>query len=135
MVFPQIADPSSVHPSSAAAEEVYDALNSERSAAGLDALAWSDDLALVAVNRAGSAYASGNSESPAPLSERLAALGVATDTSDEALVLAASPDGVRRAVVASSGHRSTLLSSDYRRVGVGVVEGPYGLMAVQVYSG
>lgn len=135
VVLPQVSNPDSVHPSSAAAAEVFEGLNGERATAGLDPLGWSEDLALVAVNRAGTVYVTGDSASTPPLSDRLASVGMPAATSDEALVLAASPDGVRRAVMASPAHRAPLLSPDYSQVGVGVVEGPYGLMTVQVYSG
>jgi len=135
VVLPQASEPNSVHPSSAAAAAVFEGMNGERSAAGLEPLGWSEDLALVAVNRAGTVYVTGSSASTPPLSDRLASVGFPAAMSDEALVLAASPDGVRRAVMASPAHRAPLLSADYFQAGVGVVEGPYGLMTVQVYSG
>jgi uncharacterized protein YkwD len=135
IVVPAVPDSGVTHPSVAAADDVFAALNDERAAAGLAPLAWSDDLALVAVNRAGGVYRSGSSDGAPPVAERLVSVGVVSTMSDEQLVLAASPDGVRRAIMASDGHRAALLTEGYREVGIGVVEGPYGLMAVQVYSG
>lgn len=135
IVLPQVADPGSLHPSVAAAADVFAGVNRERAAANLAPLLWSDDLALVAVNRAAGVYRTGSSNGVPPVAERLASLGVASTTSAEQLVLAASPDGARRAMMVSDGHRAAVLGEGYREVGVGVVEGPYGLMVAQVYSG
>ncbi|MGH2722992.1 MAG: CAP domain-containing protein [Actinomycetota bacterium] len=35
----------------------------------------------------------------------------------------------------SPGHRENILRPEFRRVGIGVVSGPLGLMVVQVFTG
>lgn len=123
-------------PSVAAADDVFAAINAERVEAGLDPLAWSDELALIAVTRADAAYHSGTLSVTTPsLEEALDRSGVPHVVRGENLALAGSPAGVHEAIVTSDRHRSEVLGERYRRVGVGVVEGPYGLMAVQVFAG
>lgn len=123
-------------PSSAAADEVFGALNAARVDAGLDPLAWSDELAVIAVSRADAAYHSGTLSVASPsLEEVLDRSGVPHVVGAENLALAGSAAGVHEAIVGSDRHRSEVLGERYRRVGVGVVEGPYGLMAVQVFAG
>ena len=119
-----------------AARAVFEGLNQERVAAGLAPLAWSEDLAVVATSRADDAYRSGDLSVAGPsLVSRLDAAGIEATSHGENLALAATPEGVAEAVTASVPHRSRVLAGEYRRVGVGVVSGPYGLMAVEVFAG
>ena len=67
--------------------------------------------------------------------EDLRLAGIRSTARGENIALAATPDGVHEAIAASDQHRAELLRVDYRRVGVGVVEGPYGLVAVEVFTG
>ncbi len=123
-------------PSAGAARAVYEALNKERVSEGLDPLAWSEDLAVVAVGRAESAYRSGTLVPEGPdIEEKLRLVGIPSSQRGENIALAATPDGAHEALVASESHRAELLRVDYRRVGVGVVEGPYGFVAVEVFTG
>jgi uncharacterized protein YkwD len=119
-----------------AARAVFDAMNRERVIAGLPPLAWSEDLALVAVTMADDAYRSGDLGSGGPgLESRLNSAGIRAAVHGENLALAATPAGVHEAIVTSAPHRDRLLGEDFRRAGVGVVSGPYGLMAVEVFVG
>jgi uncharacterized protein YkwD len=105
-------------------------------AAGIPPLAWSDELAAVAAARADDAYRSGDLGAGGPtLETRLSSAGIIAATLGENLALAATAAGVHEAVVGSPPHREQLLGDGYRRVGVGVVSGPYGLMAVEVFTG
>jgi uncharacterized protein YkwD/uncharacterized membrane protein required for colicin V production len=123
-------------PNTDAAQLVFDALNRERVVAGLPPLAWSEELAVVAVARAGDAYRSGDLTARGPaLETRLSSAGIRAATQGENLALAATPAGVHEAIVASAPHRDRLLEQAFRRVGVGVVSGPYGLMTVEVFAG
>ena len=123
-------------PSAEAARAVYEALNKERVSAGLDPLAWSDELAVVALTRADSAYRSGTLTPDAPdLATRLRRLGLPSSYQGENVALAATPAGVHEALTASDPHRAELLNVAYRKVGIGVVGGPYGLVTVEVFTG
>ena len=50
------------------------------------------------------------------------------------MVIAASPDGLVEAIVGVDTYRGLVEDSSYRKAGIGVIEGPYGLIAVQVVS-
>jgi hypothetical protein len=80
-------------------------------------------MSLVATTRAVSAYQTGTLVSSSSIEERLASAGVHVDTAEERIVLAATGESLAN-VIHVSGTRST--------IGIGVVEGPYGLIAVVV---
>ena len=123
ITLPEVADDESIHASASAAEDLLDRINQARIDAGLEPLAWSEPMSLVATTRAVSAYQTGTLVSSSPIEERLAAVGVHVDNADERLVLAATGESLA-GVLHVSGTPSA--------IGVGVVEGPYGLIAVVV---
>jgi len=53
----------------------------------------------------------------------------------EMLAIAATPHGLVEAIETAQSYQETLADPAYRIGGVGVVEGPFGLIAVQVVSG
>ena len=121
------------------ADKVFGLLNRARVDAGLDPLAWSDALAVVAAGHAREMYRAGyfshDSPSTGDVGDRLAAAGLSYRIAGENLALAATPDDVHAGLMASPGHRANILGGDYRRVGVAVVSGPLGLMTVEVFTG
>jgi len=122
-------------PSQASAQLVFDGLNQRRIAAGVDPLGWSSDLAIVAATRAQHVYDSEVLD-PAPgLGEALRAAGVPGTIFNEMLAIAATPHGLVEAIVTAQAYEDVLADPVYRISGVGVVEGPFGLIAVQVVSG
>ena len=50
-------------------------------------------------------------------------------------MLAASIDLAHESILMSLKHRETMESSSYRYIGIGVVEGPLGLIVVQLFTG
>jgi len=80
-------------------------------------------MSLVATARAVSAYQTGTLVSSSPIEERLAAVGIHVDNAEERIVLAATGESLANVI-----HVSDTTSA----IGVGVVEGPYGLIAVVV---
>ncbi|MEN8234363.1 MAG: CvpA family protein [Actinomycetota bacterium] len=116
---------SDAHASVAMARDLYEHINSERADAGLDLLTWSEGMSLVAAARALEAYRTGTFAEQTPLAERLDSAEVAAAGADEYLVLAPTVGGLAEA--ASSG-------DGFTDVGVGVVDGPYGLLAVVIQS-
>ena len=125
--------------SSEAAEEIFQLLNRARIEAGLDPLAWSDGLAPVGEAHALEMYTEGYfaHESPSTgfVGDRVLAAEITLRLSGENLALAATPQMVHDGLMESPGHRANILRSEFRRVGIAVVEGPLGLIAVQVFSG
>ena len=122
-------------PSQASAQLVFDELNRHRISAGLDPLSWSSELAIVAVARAQNVYRSGFLTLDDDLGIALKAEGVPGTIHDEMLAIAATPHGLIEAINSASAYEEILTDPAYRISGVGVVEGPYGLIAVQVVSG
>jgi len=122
-------------PSQSAAQYAFDELNKVRISEGADPLAWSPDLAIVAVARASDVYRSGWLRLDDDLAEALAAAGVPGTIHTDLVVLAASPDGVVEAIESASAYRDAVTDRKYRKAGIGIVEGPFGLVAVQVLSG
>jgi len=131
LVFP-LPPTARVRPDAAAARTVLERLERERTMADVGTVAWSDELAVVAVARAEERYGSGGG---APADSRLDALGIPATVRAESVALAATPDGTMDAILASSPDRADVLGAAYRRVGVGVVSGPYGTMVVIVLTG
>jgi len=114
---------SGVHASTRTATFLYEEINRSRTEAGLDPLAWSESMSLVAVTRAFDVYRSGSFEAASPIADRLSAVGISGSVSDEYLLLAPTPDGLAEAANSGEG---------FTAAGVGVVDGPLGLMAVIV---
>ncbi|MGI9667866.1 MAG: CvpA family protein [Acidimicrobiia bacterium] len=128
-------DRSTLAPSQVQAQQVFDAMNLRRIEDGKDPLAWSPDLAIVATERATKVYSSGWLALDGRLPEALHAAGVPGTISTDMVVLAASPDGVIEAIETTTGYDSAVVDGTYRKAGVGVIDGPYGLVAVQVLTG
>jgi uncharacterized membrane protein required for colicin V production len=122
-------------PSQVAAQTVFDDVNRHRIAAGVDPLAWSPDLASVAVERANQVYQSGFLSLDGGLAGALVARGVPGTIHAEMVAVAATPQGIAEALSSAEAYEVLITDPTFRLSGVGVVEGPYGLIAVQVFSG
>lgn len=112
-----------MHASVDAAAVVYERVNRARTDTGLEPLAWSDTLSVVATSRALAAYRSGSFVERRPIEDRLASSGIIFGRADERTLLAPTPPGLAAALGAGG---------DFTDVGVGIVEGPYGLIGVVV---
>lgn len=132
--FPDIGEAVLV-PSQTSAQVVFDDLNRARIDAGADPLAWSPALGAVAVARANEVYRSGVLALEDDLGGALAAADIPGTIHADLVVMAASTDGLVEAIVGASAFRQMVTSSAFSRSSIGVVEGPYGLIAVQVLTG
>lgn len=110
-------------PSTRAAGAVVAAVDRSRAEHGIDPLQWSDDLEVVAVARATAIYRTGSFTAPQSLEDRLGAAGIGEAVGVERLVLAPTIEGAGNAIDSTG---------SFARAGVGVVDGPYGLMVVLV---
>ncbi len=126
-------------PDAAAAEETFSLLNRSRLEARLDPLAWSDALAEVGARHAQEMYLEGYFSHQSPRTGDVAARtlmsGVSFRLVGENLALASTARAVHAGLMDSEAHRANILGTEYRRVGIGVVRGPLGLMVVQVFAG
>lgn len=121
------------------AEEILGFLNEARVTAGAAPLAPSQGLADVARAHALDMYTNGFvshvSPSTGRVADRVRAAGIQLTGVGENLALAASTRAVHDGFMDSVSHRENLLASEWDRVGVAAVRGPYGLMVVQVFGG
>ncbi len=133
------ADPADLKDDNAAATEIFDLLNRARVDAGLAPLAWSPALSEVAAGHAREMYLEGYFSHHSPVTgtvgDRLAAAEITYSLAGENLALAATTTQVHDGLMGSTGHRENILRPEFRRVGVAVVDGPLGLMTVQVFTG
>ena len=132
--FPDIGD-AALLPSQSSAQAVFDELNRVRIDDGVDPLAWSPALGAVAVARANEVYRSGILVLDDDLDAALAAAGIPGTIHADLVVMAASTDGLVEAIDGASAYRQMITSGAFSRAAIGVVDGPYGLIAVQVLTG
>ncbi len=120
---------------SAAEEEVFELLNEERVAQDAAPVARSSGLDQVAFDLAMQGYGSGTIllDDETELRDRLNRAGIPTTARAEIAVLTASPDAGHAALVERV--PSTLGSSEFTKVGVVVLEGPTGLLIVEILVG
>ncbi|MDX1449482.1 MAG: CvpA family protein [Acidimicrobiia bacterium] len=133
------ADPDELSVDTTAADEVFVLLNGARAEDGAQPLAWSDALAEVALAHAMDMYVNGYVSHVSPttgnVGDRVRAARIPLSVVGENLALAATPRAVHAGFMESDGHRANLLRRSFDRVGVGAVDGPLGLMVVQVFGG
>jgi uncharacterized protein YkwD len=132
-------DPTSLEVALGEAQVLFDLINQERLEVSLSPLAWSDALAEVATAYAQEMYEGGFISHYSPVtgraSDRVAAAGIRLAVVGENLALAATARAVHSGLMGSPGHRANILHPDYDRVGIGAVQGPYGLMVVELFGG
>ena len=121
------------------ARVLFENLNLARIEEGVAAVAWSAALAEVAGGHGREMYEDGYFSHVSPVTgtvdERLEARGIPFRVVGENLALSPTVATVHEGLLASSAHRATMLDPRFTRVGVSALEGPLGLMVVQVFSG
>ena len=122
-----------------AAGELFDLLNMARIEEGEGAAAWSDALAAVAGRHGREMYEEGYFSHLSPVTgtvgERLRTEGIPFRAAGENLALSPAVSTVHEGLLASPPHRAAMLDPAFTRVGISAVEGPMGLMVVQVFTG
>lgn len=129
------ADPDDLERLADIEEVVSDLLNRERVAADVAPLLRSSGLDQVAFDHAKQGYVTGGIEalSDGQLGTRLNEAGMPSIDQSMVVVLAASPEAAHAALSDDVGE--ILTREGFTRVGVAVVQGPIGLLVVQVFSG
>ncbi len=132
------ADPGSLATDPPATLALLEDLNQERADAGLEALVWSDSLAAVAASHAREMYLEGyfSHESPETgmVADRLVQSGLAVLPAGENLALAPDAMEVHDGLVDSPSHFENIVNPEFTSIGIAVIEGPLGLMVVQVFG-
>ncbi len=118
---------------------MIDLVNNERSSRGIQALR--SDPALLSIAREHSAdmfergYFSYYSPEGKSVADRADAAGISYQVIGENLAYAPSLERAQSGLMSSPGHRANILSSDYQRIGIGIMDGGvYGLMITQVFT-
>ena len=119
------------------ARELFEKLNMARIEEGIAAVAWSAALADVAGRHGREMYEDGYfshvSSATGTVDGRLEAEGIPFRVVGENLALSPTVDSVHEGLLASPSHRATMLDGRFTRVGISALEGPLGLMVVQVF--
>jgi uncharacterized protein YkwD len=119
--------------------ELFDLVNGERAAAGLEPLVWSDTYAGVAGDHALAMYSGGffshRSEVTGTVADRFTAANVAISMAGENIALAADVTEVHDGLADSPSHYRNMVDARFDTMGAAAVEGPLGLMVVQVFGG
>ncbi len=125
VTLPGMDDGSGIHASTANALLLHEKINQDRVEIGLDPLTWSESMSLVAATRAFNVYRSGSFDEDSSISDRLSDIGMIGTTSEEYLLLAPTSEGLADAASIGEG---------FATIGIGVVDGPLGLIAVVVLA-
>lgn len=132
--FPSV-ESSALTPDDVAATQVLEQLNAARVLAGQNPLVWSDELASVATSRAKRVYQSGSLSLDDRLTSDLSGASIPGTIHQEGVVIGASPAGLGEAILATPPYRDAVEEPSHRKAGIGVVDGPYGSIAVFIVSG
>jgi len=121
------------------AGELFDKINLARIEEGVGTVAWSEPLADVAGRHGWEMYEQGYFSHRSPVAgsvdNRLDMAGIPFRAAGENLALSPTVSSVHEGLLSSESHRATMLDPRFTRVGVSALEGPLGLMVVQVFTG
>jgi len=119
--------------------EIYNLLSLERQNENVDGLELNQILSNVAQAYAYEMYLGGfwchqNPNNGENVNERISKTGFPFTNVGENLAIASTIRSGHQSFMQSESHRNTILDNEFRRVGIGVVSGPVGLIIVQVFS-
>lgn len=120
-------------------KDMFQLVNQERKTKGLKELVWDSEIQMAARSHAKDMFERGyfahiNPEGLTP-ADRLTGAGISFTVTGENLALAPGLEIAHRGLMESLGHRANILSADFGRVGIGVIDGGvYGKMFVQEFA-
>ena len=120
-------------------DELYALLLTERSNQNLAPLELSEKLSDIALNYAYTMYQDGfwchkNPKNGELVGDRLSKQGFPYIDIGENLALSSSIRSGHISLMNSESHKNTILDNEFKRVGIGIVSGPLGLIIVQIFS-
>ena len=120
-------------------DELYALLLTERGNQNLAPLELSEKLSDIALNYAYTMYQDGfwchkNPENGELVGDRLSKPGFPYIDIGENLALSSSVRSGHISLMNSESHKNTILDNEFKRVGIGIVSGPLGLIIVQIFS-
>ncbi len=118
---------------------MIDLVNQERAKMGLKQLRFDDSLQTIARNHSADMFARGYFSHYSPegktVADRAIEAGIDFLVIGENLAYAPNLELAHKGLMNSEGHKANILSSDYGRIGIGVMDGAaYGKMFTQVFS-
>ncbi len=135
----EAADPTSVTADTSAVLDLLNGLNEERTGAGVEQVTFSPELSEVALAHAedmyGGGYFSHVSPTTGSVGDRLARSGTSYLVAGENLALAADASEANDGLVGSPTHYENMINPAFDSVGIAALNGPFGLMVVQVFGG
>src|ERR1035437_2924614 len=119
--------------------QMFKLVNNERTSRGLLALSWSNGLSGIGEAHCKDMFINGyfshNSQSGLSPFDRMAQGNIAFNFAGENLALAPSVDLAMKGLMQSPGHKENILSKDFQKLGVGVIDGGiYGEMFCQEFT-
>lgn len=134
-----LIEPGEIHDRPESARALFEKLNVARFEEGVAVLSWSAALAGVAGRHGEEMYEEGYfshlSPSTGSVDRRVREQGIPFRVLGENLALSPTVDSVHVGLLGSASHRATMLDPRFSRVGISALEGPLGLMVVEVFSG
>ena len=120
-------------------DELYALLLTERSNQNLPPFELSEKLSDIALNYAYTMYQGGfwchkNPKNGELVGDRLSKQGFPYIDIGENLALSSSVRSGHISLMNSESHKNTILDNEFKRVGIGIVSGPLGLIIVQIFS-
>lgn len=135
---PAVSAPQGISQPSAEEKILFESVNRERAAAGLQLLAWDSALAAAARQHAllmaQETLIAHQYPGESPLSERAAHAGAKFSMIAENIAVGADPEDIHDGWMHSPGHRKNILNPELAAVGIAAVRGRGGLCAVQDFS-
>ena len=124
---------------SAESNEMFDIVNIERINENVDPIEFSQRLSDIATAYAFLMYEEGfwchkNPINGQQVGDRLSEVGLPYKTVAENLAISSTLVSGHESLMSSETHRNTILDGEFKRVGVGIVSGPLGLIIVQIFQ-
>ncbi len=119
--------------------EMFEILNFERINENVDPIEFSQRLSDIAKSYAFLMYEEGfwchkNPINGQQVGDRLSEVGLPYKTVAENLAISSTLIAGHESLMSSETHRNTILDSSFKRVGIGIVSGPLGLIIVQIFQ-
>ena len=119
--------------------EMFEILNIERINKNVDPVEFSQRLSDIANSYAFLMYEEGfwchkNPLNGQQVGDRLSEVGLPYKTVAENLAIASTLVAGHESLMSSETHRNTILDGEFKRVGIGIVSGPLGLIIVQIFQ-
>lgn len=128
-----------ISPDNNSEQKMFDLVNEERVKEGVGELEYNEELSIIGRNYSKDMFERGYFSHFSPEGKTVADRGLAARVNftviGENLAFAPNVEAAHKGLMNSPGHRANILSKDYKKIGIGVMDGGvYGKMFTQVFS-